>query len=561
MKGKITDIGWYSPSVKQMLATGNTKVAHLPISYRGKSDKYNANRNFTRRYIDQEPDLMASLYEMLADYSLKGFEFGNWVTQEERNGFVPDIATTLKELSRLLGTRNIGFDHNIGIAFGARGNAGALAHYEPVLNMINLTRMKGAGSLAHEYGHALDFNFGSFLDQNKRYAALSGGRETSATLPDNTGGQLRALVNQIVDSICNGENYRRMKNAKTKDRTGKEVPLYNAYWFRRTELFARFFEQYICYLYKQKSITNRLLTKSWGWYTKDIVYVAEPDFLKIKPVADKLIIEMAAFLNNRKKTVSATPYPKPVIAPKVSPTRRVAAAKRVEKKAAAKALGNKAYPLPHIPQPKVSKPIDIVERRALKAVDMAKQFGLTRQNILDMKRFCGKETKPQRQCLNGIILDDKYLVASNARILGCIALSKRNTKAEHILYFPDGKLTKRNGENLTGKNADCYAMGGYPGWRGLFGSRLENYKLLKTCNIATWNKQISALDKGKKITSIDGQKFDIQQLLVVLKFLSGFNDNVSVYSFAGARNKYISYQLALCTEKAFALIIPVREDD
>lgn len=229
MKGKITDIGWYSPSVKQMLATGNTKVAHLPISYRGKSDKYNANRNFTRRYIDQEPDLMASLYEMLADYSLKGFEFGNWVTQEERNGFVPDIATTLKELSLLLGTRNIGFDHNIGIAFGARGNAGALAHYEPVLNMINLTRMKGAGSLAHEYGHALDFNFGSFLDQNKRYAALSGGRETAATLPDNTGGQLRALVNQIVDSICNGENYQRMKNAKTKDRTGKEVPLYNAY--------------------------------------------------------------------------------------------------------------------------------------------------------------------------------------------------------------------------------------------------------------------------------------------------------------------------------------------
>ena len=83
-----------------------------------------------------------------------------------------------------------------------------------------------------------------------------------------------------------------MKNAKTKDGTGKEVPLYNAYWFRRTELFARFFEQYICYLYKQKSITNRLLTKSWVWYTKDIVYVAEPDFLKIKPIADKLIIEM-----------------------------------------------------------------------------------------------------------------------------------------------------------------------------------------------------------------------------------------------------------------------------
>ena len=270
---------------------------------------------------------------------------------------------------------------------------------------------------------------------------------------------------------------------------------------------------------------------------------------------------MAAFLNNRKKTVSATPYPKPVIAPKVTTARRVTATKRVEKKAAAKVLDGKVYPLPNIPQPKVSKPIAIVERRALKAADMAKQFGLTRQNILALKQFCGKETKPQRQSLNGIILDGKYLIASNACILGCIALSKHDRKAEHILYFPDGKLTERNGANLTGKNADCYAMGGYPGWRGLFGSRLENYKLLKTCNIATWNKQISALDKGKKVTSIDGQKFDIQQLLVILKFLSGFNDNVSVYSFAGTRSKYTSYQLALCTEKAFALIMPVREDN
>ena len=32
-----------------------------------------------------------------------------------------------------------------------------MAHYEPARNVINLTRLKGAGSLAHEWGHALDY--------------------------------------------------------------------------------------------------------------------------------------------------------------------------------------------------------------------------------------------------------------------------------------------------------------------------------------------------------------------------------------------------------------------
>lgn len=44
----------------------------------------------------------------------------------------------------------------LAIAFGSRGKGNALAHYEPGRVVINLTKMKGAGSLAHEFGHALD---------------------------------------------------------------------------------------------------------------------------------------------------------------------------------------------------------------------------------------------------------------------------------------------------------------------------------------------------------------------------------------------------------------------
>lgn len=50
---------------------------------------------------------------------------------------------------------------SLAIAFGARGSGTALAHFEPARNVINLTKLKGAGSLAHEWGHALDFFLGT----------------------------------------------------------------------------------------------------------------------------------------------------------------------------------------------------------------------------------------------------------------------------------------------------------------------------------------------------------------------------------------------------------------
>lgn len=55
----------------------------------------------------------------------------------------------------------------LGIAFGARGRGRALAHYESALHVINLTKLKGAGSLAHEWGHALDAYLGTHLDFGK----------------------------------------------------------------------------------------------------------------------------------------------------------------------------------------------------------------------------------------------------------------------------------------------------------------------------------------------------------------------------------------------------------
>lgn len=301
---KLTDTGSYT--YKNGITGDSRRVS---ISFYGKSYRHwqHQQEKNKGKYVNGTPDAdNIDLEAILEEFHLKGFEFGNWLTQQERHTDVVSTITSLNQLAAIFGSKNLGIDGNVGVAFGARGSRGAKAHYEPYLNMINLTRYKGAGSLSHEYGHALDFNFGSFVDQHGTYAALSGGRATTSPLPDNVGTELRALVNQICDSIRNTERYRSMKNPTSVycKMTG--------YFYRRTEIFARFFEQYVCYILKQQSISNRLLTKSWQYYTHpdNLEYMTEADFLKLKPTGDKLVRLMGQLMNNRKGvTLHATPYP------------------------------------------------------------------------------------------------------------------------------------------------------------------------------------------------------------------------------------------------------------
>ena len=64
----------------------------------------------------------------------------------------------LKDLAAALhvSDKDIAHQGTLAIAFGARGSGNAAAHYEPLRKVINLTKMHGAGSLAHEWWHGLD---------------------------------------------------------------------------------------------------------------------------------------------------------------------------------------------------------------------------------------------------------------------------------------------------------------------------------------------------------------------------------------------------------------------
>ena len=100
--------------------------------------------------------------DYLDTFKFRGGEFGNWLNQAERQGALNNGFDAFFDLQQTLKIQpeDVSFGGKLSIAFGARGHKGALAHYEPLREVINLTKMKGAGALGHEWFHALDDQIG-----------------------------------------------------------------------------------------------------------------------------------------------------------------------------------------------------------------------------------------------------------------------------------------------------------------------------------------------------------------------------------------------------------------
>ncbi|WP_295986299.1 PLxRFG domain-containing protein [uncultured Variovorax sp.] len=102
--------------------------------------------------------------DFTSTFGFRGVEFGNWNNQADRQQLLNDAYDGLLDLADVMGLppRAISLNGELALAFGARGSglSGARAHYEPAKAVINLTKMNGAGSLAHEWFHALDHYFG-----------------------------------------------------------------------------------------------------------------------------------------------------------------------------------------------------------------------------------------------------------------------------------------------------------------------------------------------------------------------------------------------------------------
>lgn len=170
--------------------------------------------------------------DYMGAFGFRGGEFGNWVSQKERQANLDMGFDALKDLARVLGIEDtdIALDGTLAIAFGSRGHGNAVAHYEPLRQVINLTKMRGAGSLAHEWWHALDDFLGA--------KAGAGGMlsENCSEMPE---------MNTLVMRMYCDDKKRPTEFLAGSSAAAKTYKKDGGYWTSRTEMSARAFACYV----------------------------------------------------------------------------------------------------------------------------------------------------------------------------------------------------------------------------------------------------------------------------------------------------------------------------
>lgn len=159
-------------AAKKALAWRDEHTAELEAAWEAVKARDNVSKAEVRRDENRERtgenrrngrDVTAQMFTDA--FGFRGAQFGNWVGQgadaKSRQGMLNDAYDALLDLSDILGipSRAISLNGTLGLSFGARGSGKAAAHFEPSNLVINLTKTRGAGSLAHEWFHALDNYF------------------------------------------------------------------------------------------------------------------------------------------------------------------------------------------------------------------------------------------------------------------------------------------------------------------------------------------------------------------------------------------------------------------
>ena len=181
--------------------------------------------------------------DFINDFGFYGGEFGNWLNNDERQKNLDMSYVSFRNLAKALNIPEsaISLTGKLSIAFGARGKGNALAHFEPLRKVINLTKLRGAGSLAHEYGHAIDFIVASLYGCGKSFMETADQYRYFRNIPT----EVRSIQKVINAMLYNPDNREKSQYWKNSTRMGAAYSKQGGYWDSCVEMWARAFACYI----------------------------------------------------------------------------------------------------------------------------------------------------------------------------------------------------------------------------------------------------------------------------------------------------------------------------
>lgn len=227
-------------SIGKLYDYNPTSGGRIDQYWNGLSDIENYSTNLIGDIINTEP------YHLIPEnaakrFNLSGIEFGNWMNQVDRLSHHIAAMQSLNDLATIIDVPPSRLGRNkLAIALGARGKGGALAHYERSSRYtINITKENGAGAFAHEFGHYIDNYISKRFLKNSDFA--TGGRSkrmvTDPSKINDPG--IRGSMERIIDGLYYNDD------RTTTDYYDWQVSDGTDYYRRRTEVFARTFEQYV----------------------------------------------------------------------------------------------------------------------------------------------------------------------------------------------------------------------------------------------------------------------------------------------------------------------------
>ncbi|WP_436660330.1 LPD1 domain-containing protein [Acinetobacter sp. P1(2025)] len=188
-------------------------------------------------------------------FNFLGIEWGNYVTQNERQLYLDRIFDAFNDMCSLFGLPSTfaSLGGRLGLAVGSRGNNRASAHFDLSRWLMHFVKTKSVGAFSHEFGHALDAYLAkrnnithSYNGMNYRFATdFFFHRCRSHPSSDENCDFFRDAPKEFINLMrCIKFNEYGGKSGFYKNAMILDQNRSSDYWSQPTELFARAFESW-----------------------------------------------------------------------------------------------------------------------------------------------------------------------------------------------------------------------------------------------------------------------------------------------------------------------------